>query len=209
VKSKQKLFIYDRKEMGVLLLLGITVAVFAFTFGVHLGKQVGMTPMAQIAGNSTVATQADQTPTQQELAEQAQNAQVIAEESLNQTLHEEVTKNGIKIDKPRQMDLPKETKKKSGGVTALKSLQNLETNLRRFSLQIGSFPTETEAKSQIDSYESQGLKPFVREAEVKGIGKRFRLFVGKYDSKGEAEKAGAQFRSQHLIKSFIVARITS
>ena len=118
------------------------------------------------------------------------------------------------MEHPRQVDLPRDTKKKSGGLTTLQGLQNLaqeteNARARRFSLQIGSFPTEVEAENEITSYESQGLKPFVREAEVKGMGKRFRVFVGQYESKDAAEKAGVQFRSQHLIKSFIVAKITS
>ncbi len=207
--------------MGVLVLLGITVAVFAFTLGVHLGKKV-VAPPAQLACSTpTITTESDQIPTQQQLAQQADNAQTSADESLNQSLRDEVSKSGLKMDKSRQVDLPTETKKKSGGQTALQGLKHLEQQMsnpaastvpaedaRKFSLQIGSFPTQIEAQNEIASYENQGLKAFVREAEVKGMGKRFRVFVGEYESKDAAEKAGSQFRSQHLIKSFIVAKIT-
>ena len=43
MEQKQRFFIYDRKEMGVLLFLGVMVAIFAFTLGVHLGKKVALT----------------------------------------------------------------------------------------------------------------------------------------------------------------------
>ena len=61
--------------MGVLVLLGITVAVFAFTLGVHLGKQVGAHPAALAAAPTSVATQNETEPSQQELADQADSAQ--------------------------------------------------------------------------------------------------------------------------------------
>ena len=44
MERKKRLFIYEGKELTVLVILGSTVAAFAFTLGVHLGKRVSPKP---------------------------------------------------------------------------------------------------------------------------------------------------------------------
>ena len=76
----------------------------------------------------------------------------------------------------------------------------------KFTLQIGSYPSAAEAKSKMDALQAQGLRPYVRSAQVKGLGTRFRLFVGDFSSREDAEKAGKKYQSQRMIESFLVSR---
>jgi hypothetical protein len=55
---------------------------------------------------------------------------------------------------------------------------------------------------------AHGLKPFVRSAQVKGLGTRFRLFVGGFDSREDAEKAGHAYQAQHVIHSYLVSNFS-
>lgn len=255
MEQKQRFFIYDRKEMGVLLLLGVMVAVFAFTLGVHLGKRVGPRVVAHGPGDAeTAPTVPDKLPNRQELTEQAKGAQQAADESLNQALHDEVARTGIRLDTPRQLTLPEKTISKNGGATTggpavqhsdpvsvpvpapthaskpvgTHSAKDAEEGdeaaartapvaagdsvalLRsapagRFTLQIGSYPAFEEGRDQADSLEALGLKPHMRRAEVNGK-TWYRLYVGGFNSKEAAEKAGARYVSQRMIDAFIVAK---
>ncbi len=129
MEQKQRLFIYDRKEMGVLVLLGVMVALFAFTLGVHLGKRVALYKPVSSAdhgqaepGSGTLAplqTLPDQVPNRQELAEEAKGVEHAAEEILDRRLHEEVARTGIKLDEPKPVELPKAAVSKKGGATTL------------------------------------------------------------------------------------------
>ena len=47
------------------------------------------------------------------------------------------------------------------------------------------------------------LMPF---AEVKGIGIRYRVFLGEFGTRGEAEKAAQQYRANRVIDSYIVGK---
>ena len=93
MEQKQRLFIYDRREVVILVTLGLTVATFAFTLGVHLGKKVTShslnSPTAEVPQTATLQ---DNLPNKQELTEQARSAQAAADEELSHTLHEEVEK---------------------------------------------------------------------------------------------------------------------
>lgn len=230
MEQKQRLFIYDRKEMGILILLGVMVAIFAFTLGVHLGKRVGPKPLASTTNESAqVATATEQLPHPDEISDQAKNAVSSVDSGLNEALQEEVGKTGIKLDTPRQVELPTETHKEAHSTSALPAdtatkpsvselnfrgkshqappAEELPVSEAKFTLQVGSHPGVIDAKKQIDELAEQGLKPFMREVQIRGKGKWFRVYLGGYENKADALRAGGRFKSQHVIGSFIVAKI--
>jgi cell division protein FtsN len=227
--------------MGVLLLLGTLVALFAFTLGVHLGKRVGPKGMTAPGQEATSAsTLGDKFPNRQELVEQGRGVTQAAEESLNQALHEEVVRTGIKLDDRKQVNLPEKTRAERAGVPKPDAVEpavqvpaqgedHVESHgdthasasvarnaapaenapapelAGKFTLQIGSHPSLSDAKVQLDDLEAKGLKPFQREAEVKGR-KWYRVFVGGYPTKEAAERAGRRYVSTHVIQAFVISR---
>jgi cell division septation protein DedD len=241
MEQKQRLFIYDRREVVILISLGLMVAAFAFTLGVHLGKRVTtqvQTPT--VAEVPRTATLQDGLPNRQELTEQSQNAVAAADDELSQSLHQEVQKTGIRLKTVRQIDLPVQTKSTAAGATTMQPEQAAAAAASRdrpsaastsapvsapmsardaaieeentaakgkFTLQIGSFPSAEEAKTKMDALRIEGARPFVRSADVKGIGKRFRLFIGDFSSREEADKAGRRYQSQRMIDSYLVSRL--
>jgi cell division septation protein DedD len=216
MEQKQRLFIYERREVLILVLLGLLVAAFAFTLGVHLGKKVitrsQPNSVSEVAQTGTLQ---DNLPNKQELTEQGRNAQTAADAELSQSLHDEVEKTGVQLKTPRQVDLPTKTQSKTGGATTLKNLKRgggeavtaSSTLNGKFTLQIGSFPSAEDAKSRMDELKTQGLKPFVKSAQVKGMGQRYRLFVGDFSSREDAENAGKKYLSQRMIESYLVSRV--
>ncbi len=219
VKTKQRLFIYDRKEIIVLILLGSMVALFTFTLGVHLGKRVGKRAIKSTSEDTPmIHPLADQTPNRQEFTERAKEPQRDFEKEISQELHNEVIRTGLKIDIPRQVDLPEKPKSLNGGATSLESTHSERypqsvskprpQRQDNYTLQIGSHASLEEAKNQVTSISSQTeLKPFLHEVELKGKGKWYRVYVGQFPSRTLAEKAGEKFRSQHQIASFVVAKV--
>lgn len=119
--KKQRFFIYDRKEVGVLLLLGVLVAVFAFTLGVHLGKKVSGKG-AVITGThfesaSTVTEAADVAHDQ--VLNQPSGVPVSGtEDMMSQALHDEVIKTGVRLEDTHQVELPSKTKSSNAGATS-------------------------------------------------------------------------------------------
>lgn len=241
MEKKHRVFIYDRKEMGILTLLAILVAAFAFTLGVHLGKRVGFKGNAHVSDVDSVATAPDKIPDRQEIQEQTKGAQQAVDESLNQALHDEVARTGIKLDSSHQVELPKNTKNeankphhgdansgdsshsghseaahpksdshaKSSHSLRLEDVAAAQRSAPEgtFTLQIGSHPGLEGAKHQVDAIEGLGFKPFLRIADVKGKGRWYRIYLGGYETRDEAEKAGNRYRSQKVVDSFVIAKI--
>lgn len=122
MKYKQRLFIYDRREITTLIALAVMLSVFCFTLGIHLGKRAGTRTLnAESTETSTVTTVGDTLPNQQELSEQAKGSDQTAEETLNQDLHDAVLRSGIKLDTRHQVDLPEKPKRPNAGATTLQN----------------------------------------------------------------------------------------
>jgi len=218
MQQKQRLFIYDRKEMGVLLLLALLVAVFAFTLGVHLGKRVGTGEMAAEAPAVTMAaTEEDSVPSAQELSDQNKGAQLESDEVLDIAAHDEVGRTGLKAAVRRQIELPQKSKAEKANAAPKPedglvdaSLQSLAAVSRaasgKYTLQIGSHPKIETAREQVSNAEAAGLKPMLRIVELPGRGRWYRIFVGGYASKDEADSSGKDLQSKGLVDSYIVAK---
>lgn len=193
--NKDKLFIYDRKEMGVLISLGLMVALFAFTLGVHLGKRVGPKSIATAPQATYPAvTVPDAVPERNEIAEQTKGISQKGDETLTQALRAEVLKTGLKLDIPRPLELPNNT------------INRKESKQAGYTLQIGSFAVMDEATDRMKKLVSAGLTDaFIQEVDLKEKGKRYRVYAGHFESMEEAKQVGTQYQSKNTIESFIIS----
>jgi cell division protein FtsN len=244
--QKRRLFIYDRKEVGVLILLGVGVALFAFTLGVHLGKQVVPKPI-ETAGEAKpvdpVHAEQELPPSRVEINQEVKNVPGAVDETLDQSLRDEIAKSGLQVDKPRQVELPDATRPETGAAekpaerTAPKVHSALEPKAAekpktphvkldpaavkkiiqepvpesgaaagRYTLQVGSYPSLREAEPELLKLNENGLRGEVREVDLAGRGKWFRLFVGQFPSIKDAERAGKNFKKERRISDFVVVR---
>ena len=227
--QKRRLFIYDRKEVGVLILLGVGVALFAFTLGVHLGKQVvpkASEAVGEVKANDPLLPAETQAPSRVEISGEVKHIPAAVDETLDQSLRDEIAKTGMKVDKARQLELPSEVHKEVTAPEVGHDTKTAETptepkvekksppraesatnsGASRFTLQVGSFPSLREAEPELLKLNENGLRAEVREVELAGKGKWFRLFVGQFDSAKDAEKAGKSFKKERRIAEFVVVR---
>ena len=220
MERKQSLLVFDRREMVLLWLIGVVLAIFAFTLGVHFGKHLitGGGAARNAAEPGAVATVGDVTPTRQELAEQGKAVPEAIDDSLNRALHEEVVLTGVKLDQPRQVELPSKTKSKMAGATTLTEKPAATAPGARpehpaaahsaggFIIQVGSFPELELAKRRLQAMEEKGLKPELKTVELPGKGTWYRLFIAGFDSREAADQAGKKYRSDRRIDSYIVSK---
>ena len=236
--QKQRFFIYDRKEMGVLLLLGLMVAVFAFTLGVHLGKRVAPKPdVSSTHQAEAVETLPDQVPNRQELTEQGKGAQQAADESLNESLKEEVDRTGLRLDTARQVQLPEQPLSQNAGATtdtkpsasprpikkaassdAPKSAVDSESAQTDFAA-LRRVPPEGRFTLQIGSYPSlEEARDQSESLEALGLkpfvrpaevkGRQwYRVYLDGFPNREMAEKAGARLLGQHKIEAYVVSKM--
>lgn len=118
LRYTQKLFIYQRREMVLLTMIIFLATAFTFTLGIHLAKTLGGGELRdQENGPSFARPMEDMPINREELSDPGKDAPRVIEDSLNQDLHEEVTRTGIKLHPSRAVELPSKAKSPNGGAT--------------------------------------------------------------------------------------------
>lgn len=148
-----------------------------------------------------IKTLPDRIPSHQELSREAKETAQVSEDALNQGLREEVSRSGIKLDAHHQVTLPTEAKSANAGAT------NIHESESQYSLLIGSYSNLEEAKKAEAAFKKHELNPSLHEVELKGKGKWFRIVLGEYVSRADAEKAGESYKAKHLIHDFKVNKL--
>lgn len=222
----KKLWVYNRKEVGILLLLAVGVSVLSFTFGVHLGKKVSKNPShaESAAVESADHAQAPhlestpaQNPSRNEVSKMVEDASQSADDALDESLKEEIVHSGMKLNEPRAVDLPTETKSEKSAVekpaaethaatSKKESTHSAKTSSTPYALQLGSFPSADEAQKASSEYEEKGISVVIQETEIKNKGKWFRLIYGNFPSPRDAQSEGSILKSKNLIGSYVVIK---
>jgi cell division protein FtsN len=204
--KKARFFIYDRKEVAILVLLAVMVAAFAFTLGVHLGKRAGgknlVTSSTENDHKSDLEPAKAAIPTDEELQARIRAQPPATTDLLNQATHEEVARTGIKLDSSHQVTLPQAREASAPEVS-----KPSQGSGKKYAIQIGSYPSAIMAQVKVHELEDLGLKPSILKVDVKGLGVRFRVLVGSFKTRHAAEKAGEIYRSEKKFDTFIIAPI--
>ena len=184
VEEKPRFMIYDRKEMLVLVLLGVLVALFSFTLGLHFGKKVNHEALLnEWRKQAFVATHPDVLPSREELAEQMKHVNDSVELTLGQALKKEVDKTGIQLKKSVQVELPKKSKSKEAGATSQNDREIVEEK------------THVETAHHDEGFAEKQIKETIKlEKKVQedvhlqslALGK-YTLQVGSFPSREEAQ----------------------
>ncbi len=200
MSASNEIFIYDKKEIYLLTALAVALWIFAFTLGLSLNPSRSDLPAPPKAANTTataddphlpqLATLEDPLPTSLELQEQKASHEIALNQVLTEELHQEVLQHRLSLKKPYATELPRQV---GGGVQG------------QFHLQVGSFATQAEAKSLLQSLKKNHLAAFLKEFTLKNGEKWYRLYVGSFATQLAAQKAGAQYQRNSLISSFLVS----
>ena len=221
MQPKHELLVFSKKEILVVMLLLILVALFSFTLGLRLGKALAgksnaittheaeSPPMLEGAMPETVDQEDDaEEPAPDPTPLPGQSSSISsktmgapnpkgnsAENLAEQRLLEEAKKEGVKSTHLVAPILPGQ--KKRSDITFV-----------GFTLQIGAYKTVAEAPEQVTSVKRKGLdQSFYFETEVPGKGTWYRVGIGVYKLRIEAERAGVLLKKNKQVPDFIVQRV--
>ena len=287
-KHRQRLFIYDVREMLALFLLGTMTMIFTFTLGLHFGKRINSFPQFAKGKEASFARAlADAIPDKEHFLVDSKGKHEIhevLEDVLSEELHEEVARSGIRLTSPQVIDLPENPKNSNEGATTLVAAKIAAEHLAesdpgaaikrspaakaamakgedlkitpqrstdkvakakkisdpgaaaiadaaeeasdrpkasahpprlakispareisKYTLQIGAFPSEEEAKKRIAALNEDDYRPVLKEVDLKEKGKWYRLYLGEFATRFAAQKAGEEYSSQQVIDGFVIS----
>jgi len=89
------------------------------------------------------------------------------------------------------------------GKQAPRGAEPVATKAMRYTLQVRAFPERDKAEELVEHLRQRGIDAFVAEGDLPGRGRWFRVRIGRFSSRGEAERYRQRFVAQQKTDAFV------
>jgi septal ring-binding cell division protein DamX len=189
-----KVYVFERKEVFLILVFALITSVVCFTLGVNLGKKLafekaGILPEDQkiVEFRSTEEEDADETVQKDNLTEEEKLSKMMesSKEKLNQELQKfSQDSNSTSPEVAQNSDV--------ASTTPL-----MDQYRGKFTIQLGSYDKLEDAKNFAEGFTIRGYNPIIYESEIDKR-KWYRVSLGAFEN---AEKARAYVNEQQSLFS--------
>lgn len=200
MNENTKLYVFAKKEVALIFIFMVLIAVSAFVLGVKIGKnysylQSGYTPEDR--------AKVDMLSGQEEQLNQAiEKREEVDPEKLKDDTHralEERLKEEIETP-PKAEATPVEAETSETSETSQVSGDDFAG---KFTIQLGSHRSKTEAEEFANGFKYRGYNPIINEVDISGRGTWYRTSLGVFSSAEEAKayikKEMELFRGQDYV----------
>jgi cell division protein FtsN len=181
--SKTKLYVFAKKEVALIFIFMILIAVTSFVLGVKIGKNYSM----EMAG----ITKEDEKKVVELLSTKEESLEAIKANPEASTIE------STEIENKLQEKISEEF-----GTGATPSPSHTAPNMSvkapeqtpvsdelsgKFTIQLGSHRTLKEAESFAEAFRARGYNPIINQIEIKGKGTWYRVSLEAFNSQEEAK----------------------
>ena len=212
--SKTKLYVFAKKEVALIFIFMILIAVTSFVLGVKIGKNYSM----EMAG----ITPADQKKVVELLSNKEEALQVIKanpeastvesseiENKLQEKISAEFGNGHEASGEHANMSVAKDEKGEKGEKTTKESKESKGSdNLSgKFTIQLGSHRTLKEAEDFAEGFRARGYNPIINQIEIKGKGTWYRVSLEAFSSMEEAKAYVAKEKSLFVGQDYTIIKM--
>lgn len=212
MEDNNKLFVFEKKEVILIFLFIILIAVISFTLGVRTGKQLSLKSdnytkqdISNINLKSVdeeyvedIVKEEDSNDFEKSMDEKGDSSDSDTTANMEDRLREEMeklAKEDIQVDSSKkkiendfQSDEPEQTKS-DGDVKAKDqpSSQSLNEFSGKYTIQLFSHQSQEAAHEFADVFRLKGYDVIINEVVIAGKGKWYRVSIGIFENVNEAK----------------------
>lgn len=178
--SKTKLYVFAKKEVALIFIFMILIAVTSFVLGVKIGKNYSM-EMAGITPEDQKKVVELLSSKEEELSRIKANPETSTVESsdIEHKLQEKISEEFGGAGKPAEAHAP---------MMSHEAATSTKDELSgKFTIQLGSHRTLKEAESFAEGFRARGYNPIINQIEIKGKGTWYRVSLEAFNSAEEAK----------------------
>jgi cell division protein FtsN len=180
--SKTKLYVFAKKEVALIFIFMILIAVTSFVLGVKIGKNYSM-EMAGITPEDQKKVVELLSNKEEELSKIKANpeANTVESSDIEHKLQEKITEEfgGDKKEATHGEAAPAQN---NMSVAPVKDALS-----GKYTIQLGSHRTLKEAESFAEGFRARGYNPIINQIEIKGKGTWYRVSLEAFDTEKEAK----------------------
>lgn len=192
--SKTKLYVFAKKEVGLIFIFMILIAITSFVTGIKIGRQY----THELGGITKEDEQVVVTllsKNEEDLAAIKNNseAHVVQSEEIEKKLEEKITENfGVKAHSEKDVA-------EKGVILPIAPNMSIEKDHNepshpkedkmsgKYTVQVGSYQSLKEAEEFAEGFKTRGYYPIINQTELKNKGVWYRVSLGVFDDVNDAK----------------------
>lgn len=201
--SKTKLYVFAKKEVALIFIFMILIAVTSFVLGVKIGKNYSM-EMAGITPEDQKKVVELLSNKEEELSKIKANPESSTVESsdiehkLQEKISEEFGGQSGAASHGSNMSVATE----GPATTTIKDALS-----GKFTIQLGSHRTLKEAESFAEGFRARGYNPIINQIEIKGKGTWYRVSLEAFNTAEEAKAYVGREKSLFMGQDYTIIKM--
>jgi cell division protein FtsN len=204
--SKTKLYVFAKKEVALIFIFMILIAITSFVMGVKIGKNYSL----EMAG----ITPADQKKVVELLSKKEEQLEDIKKNAEAHTVESSDIEHKLqeKISAEFGGETPAAHGEKAPESAAAHS-PNMSTEPKKdalsgkFTIQLGSHRTLKEAEEFAEGFKARGYDPIINQIDIKGKGTWYRVSLGAFGTNDEARAYIAKEKTLFIGQDYTIVKM--
>ncbi len=187
--DKTNLYVFEKKEVLLIFIFMLLIAVTAFVLGVKVGKTFTYSDITQVEKDfDQLQFQSDKEEEMQEQVVPTEIPADVTNKLLEDSLKEELTREEARLNEASSKPEPAATNSllpqvQLSTTTSQATSPDLDG---KYTIQLGSHRSYDEAEQFARGFTVRGYNPIIKETEIPGKGIWFRVSIGVFDSVSDA-----------------------
>ena len=209
--SKTKLYVFAKKEVALIFIFMILIAITSFVLGVKIGKSYSL----EMAG----ITPEDQKKVVELLSKKEEDLQNIKKNPETSTVESSEVEHKLqeKIaaefgDKSKPAETATATKTEAPNMSKEPKHEAAATSSKdalsgKFTIQLGSHRTLKEAEDFAEGFKARGYDPIINQIDIKGKGTWYRVSLGAFTNQEEAKSYIAKEKTLFIGQDYTIVKM--
>ena len=208
MESYTKLYVFAKKEVALIFIFMILIAITSFVMGVKIGKSYSL----ELAG----VTPEDQkkvvellSKNEESLEEIKKNEASHAVESgdIEHKLQEKISNEFGSGESHGQSAGNMSSEAHAPTAPAGHQAEHKDALSGKFTIQLGSHRTLKEAEDFAEGFKARGYDPIINQIDIKGKGTWYRVSLGAFNSMEEAKAYTAKEKTLFIGQDYTVVKM--
>ncbi len=202
--SKTKLYVFAKKEVALIFIFMILIAVTSFVLGVKIGKNYSM-EMAGITPEDQKKVVELLSNKEEELSQIKANpeANTVESSEIENKLQEKISEEFGSGAQSTGHGAPAAA---AHGQVAAKH-ETKDALSGKFTIQLGSHRTLKEAESFAEGFRARGYNPIINQIEIKGKGTWYRVSLEAFDTAEQAKAYVGKEKSLFMGQDYTIIKM--
>lgn len=195
MEEKNKVYIFDKKEIFLVLIFMVILSITCFTLGIKLGKSLSLSK-AEITSADVEKVEMKSDLEEEVEKTLAEDDNISDEEKLQKLMDESKEKLSQELEQVFSEPVPTSS-------TSSESVSTQTDAIGKYTIQLGSYASMNEAQDFAEGFTVRGYSPIINEVIITGKGKWYRVSLGMFKTVEEAKvfikKEDSLFQGQDYI----------